>query len=226
LAIGQRQRLFIILAGINTAAAIAITVAIMLVPAGRLSHALMGDLIVAAAALFAGGMTPLLLVGRESMTVTLALAVSVIVLMGAGIEAHERVAPLVSYRGLAEIIVPYASRGCRLMSYGHFEQSLPFYTGARETLVNYRGELAPFGPVHDPKGDVFATTSQLQKAWAGNQCTVLVANRLDLARLSNLLFPVPTVIGCEGKKFALYNQPLPPHAQNAGAAPDCSNKKS
>jgi hypothetical protein len=38
---------------------------------------------------------------------------------------------------------------------------------------------------------------------------VLIANRADLARLADFLTPHPAVIGCEGKKLALYNQPSP-----------------
>jgi 4-amino-4-deoxy-L-arabinose transferase-like glycosyltransferase len=203
----QRRWLFAIFAGINTGAAIAVTVAITVMPAQGLRHALVGATIVAAAALFAGGVTPLLFAGLEPITVALVLAISVIVMMVAGIDARERIAPLVSYRGLAESIAPYTDHGCRLTSYRHFEQALPFYTGVRETLVNYRGELEPFGPLHDPTGDIFATASQLKKAWAANRCVVLVANRSDIATLANLLSPAPTLIGCEGKKLALCNRP-------------------
>jgi len=34
----------------------------------------------------------------------------------------------------------------------------------------------------------------------------LIANRADLAELSKTLNPAPRIIGCEGKKLALYNQ--------------------
>jgi hypothetical protein len=104
------------------------------------------------------------------------------------------------------------------MSYGHFEQSLPFYTGAREILVNYRGELEPFGPLWDPGGNVFATLPQLKAAWASDQCIVLVVNRSDLPALANLPSPVPTLIGCEGKKLAFYNRSASTRARNNWAA--------
>jgi len=224
LAIAQRRRLFMIFAGINTAAAIAIMVTIVVVPARGFSAALTGDAMIVAATLLAGGIL-LVLIGGHTSTVTLTLAMSVIIEMGAGVSARQRVAPLVSYRRLAGIITPYANHGCRVMSYGHFEQALPFYTGAPETLVNYRGELKPFGPLRDPSGSVFATSSQLKRTWAGDDCTVLVANRSDLPTLENLLSPVPILIGCEGKKLVLYNRALAKAAQNERAAPGCSHEE-
>ena len=213
LAIERRRWLFVIFAMINAAAAITLMVVIRIAPAHGLIHALADDIILVAAALLAGGVLPLFFARGKVSTIAVLLAISVIVGIGAGIEARERVAPLVSYRRLAEFVAPYTSRGCRLMSYRHFEQALPFYTGTRETLVSYRGELEPFGPLQDPNGSVFATVAQLKEIWAGEQCSVLVANRLDLPTLVNMLFPAPTLIGCEGKKWALYNRPLDPPAQ-------------
>lgn len=212
----HRRKLLMIFAAINAAAAITITAAILAIPMRELNHALAGDAIITAAALLAGGMAPLFFARGKALMVTLPLAISAIVGIGAGIDARERVAPLVSYRDLAGLITPYANRGCRLMSYRHFEQALPFYTGVQETLVNYRGELEPFGPLHDPSGNAFATAAQLKKAWAAGQCAVLVANRIDVPTLVNLLSPTPTIIGCEGKKWALYNRPLDPSAQMSG----------
>jgi 4-amino-4-deoxy-L-arabinose transferase-like glycosyltransferase len=208
IAIVQKRRLFAVFAAINAAAAISIAVAVMFSLADGLNRAIDGDAMIIAGALLAGGLTPLLFGGSKSETWMIALSISVIAGMGAGIDARKRVAPLVSYRNLAKIVTPYAHHGCKLMSYRHFEQALPFYIGARETLVNYRGELEPFGPLQDPNGDVFATTAQLQKTWGSEQCTVLVANRLDLPLLTNLLSPMPILIGREGKKLALCNRRL------------------
>jgi len=222
----QRRRLFMIFAGINAAAAIAITVVLVAVLGTGFRDVLTGDTMIIAALLLAAGIALVVLSGRDVSTVTFALAVSVIMEMGAGVNARQRVAPFVSYRRLAGIIVPYANQGCRLMSYRHFEQALPFYTGVRETLVNYRGELEPFGPLQDPGGTVFATFSQLKRAWAGHNCIVLVVNRSDLLTLANMLSPAPTLIGCEGKKLALYNRPLATGAQNERVAPGCGDKKS
>jgi len=225
LAMAQRRRLFRIFAGINTAAALAIMVAIGVVPARGLSEALTGDAMIVAVALVAGGIALVLFGSHHTSIVTLVLAMSVIMEIGAGVNARQRIAPLVSYRRLAGIITPYANHGCRVMSFGHFEQALPFYTGTQETLVNYRGELEPFGPLHDPSGSVFATPAQLKRAWSGDDCTVLVANRADLPTLANLLSPAPILIGCEGKKLALYNRKLATAAQNGRAAPGCSHEE-
>lgn len=213
ISVPQRRWLFIIFAAINAGAATALTGIVLVAPSHELSHALGSNALVAAAAMLVGGVAPLLLNSSKPGTVTLALAISVIVGMGAAIDARERVAPLVSYRRLADFVTPYTRRGCRLMSYRHFEQALPFYTGARETLVNYRGELEPFGPLHDPQAEAFATAAQLKEAWATSHCAVLVANRLDVPTLVNFLSPMPTLIGCEGKKLALYNRPLDKPAQ-------------
>ncbi|MBV8360070.1 MAG: glycosyltransferase family 39 protein [Deltaproteobacteria bacterium] len=220
----QRRNLLMIFAAINAAAAITITAAIMVAPGHGLNHILAGDMIIAAIALLTGGMAPLLFARGKTVAVMLPLAISAIVGMGVGIDARERVASLVSYRNLAGLIAPYTSRGCRLMSYRHFEQALPFYTGVQETLVNYRGELEPFGPLHDPNGNIFATAAQLKKAWAADQCVVLVANRIDVPILVNLLSPAPTLIGCEGKKLALFNRPLDPHAQIPGKCASATAK--
>jgi 4-amino-4-deoxy-L-arabinose transferase-like glycosyltransferase len=224
----QRRRLLILFAAINVTAAITITAAILIAPARGLSHTLTGEAFIVAAALLGGAMAPFLLSGGGVGTLTVPLVASVIVAMAAALEARERVAPFVSYRNLAGIVAPYAKRGCRLMSYRHFEQGLPFYTGAQETLVNYRGELEPFGPLHDPDGRVFATVAQLKTAWAAGQCAVLVANRIDLATLVNQLSPAPTLIGCEGKKLALYNRPFEAAPQMAeeclGANPNSRPK--
>ncbi|MBV8054192.1 MAG: glycosyltransferase family 39 protein [Deltaproteobacteria bacterium] len=222
--VAQRRKLLMIFAGISTIGAITITAAILFAPVRQLNHALTGDALIAAAALLAGGIAPLFFARGKAAMVALPVAVSVIVVMGAGIDARERVAPLVSYRNLAGLIAPYADRGCRLMSYRHFEQALPFYTGVRETLVNYRGELEPFGPLHDPIGNVFATAAQLRNAWAANQCVVLVTNRVDVPTLVNLLSPVPTLVGCEGKKLVLYNRPLDLSAQIRQGMPGCGGQ--
>ena len=207
--VAERKRLLLVtFASINTAAALAMTAAVLMAPAGGLRHALAGDAAIAAMALLAGGIAPLLISDCKADVIALQLAVSVIVALVAGNDARRRVAPWVSYRELAKAVAPYAQQGCKLMSFRHFEQALPFYTGARETLVDYRGELQPFGPLSDASGNVFATVEQLKNAWTGGHCTVLIANRVDVPMLINVLSPAPILIGCEGKKLALYNRPL------------------
>ncbi|HEY2485604.1 MAG TPA: phospholipid carrier-dependent glycosyltransferase [Candidatus Binataceae bacterium] len=110
----------------------------------------------------------------------------------------------ISYRDLARQIRPY--EGCVLGSYRHFVQALPFYTGRREILVQYWGELAPFAQTPDERAGFVGTAAKLREVWASNRCVVLIANRGDLEELSKTLNPPPRIIGCEGKKLALYNR--------------------
>jgi 4-amino-4-deoxy-L-arabinose transferase-like glycosyltransferase len=110
----------------------------------------------------------------------------------------------ISYRDLARQIRPY--EGCVLGSYRHFVQALPFYTGRREILVQYWGELAPFAQTPDERAGFVGTAAKLREVWASNRCVVLIANRGDFEELSKTLNPPPRIIGCEGKKLALYNR--------------------
>jgi hypothetical protein len=54
---------------------------------------------------------------------------------------------------------------------------------------------------------------------------VLIANRSDLPVLAKLLSPEPTLIGCEGKKLALYNERPGTSVQNPAVA-SCGDRKS
>jgi len=130
--------------------------------------------------------------------------------MLAGIKAREDGASMFSYRSLARAIAPVIDNGCVLASYRHHVQSLPFYTGARERLVSYQGELAPFAHSTDAKETFITTNAQLSMLWSSGTCVVLVANRNDIGQLLRLLKPTPSIIGCEGKKFALYNRVASP----------------
>ena len=109
-----------------------------------------------------------------------------------------------TYRVLASQVRGYS--GCVLASYRHFEQSLPFYTGQREVLVEYWGELAPFAQSLDERAGFIGTEARLRQLWASERCVVMIANRKDLKDLFKILSPVPRMVGCEGKKVALYNR--------------------
>ena len=117
-----------------------------------------------------------------------------------------------SYRELAEKVEPYLREGCELASYGHFVQALPFYTETRERLVDYRGELAPFGDSRDAAGSFLATDARLRELWSGSRCVILVVNQTDAPRLEAQLKPSPSSVATEGKKLALINRPLAPEA--------------
>ncbi len=122
-------------------------------------------------------------------------------------EGGEDAASIYSYRSLARTIAPIAKEGCLVASYKHQIQSLPFYTDVRERLVLYRGELAPFSNSVDAKDSFVATNEQLRAIWSNNSCMVLIANRNDINPLVDFLRPTPSIIGCEGKKFAMLNHP-------------------
>jgi 4-amino-4-deoxy-L-arabinose transferase-like glycosyltransferase len=137
---------------------------------------------------------------------------AVLVILGGGIffivaigKACNDANQLYSYRSLAKQI-RLLSPGCTLASYKHHIQSLPFYTGQREVLVSYRGELAPEGYLPEARASFINDDTELQRVWAGSACVVLVANVRDLKQLSDALVPTPRLVGREGKKIALVNQ--------------------
>ena len=133
-----------------------------------------------------------------------ALAVSMILVSWIGERARINAGADTTYRVLASQIRGYD--GCVFASYRHFEQSLPFYTGQREVLVEYRGELAPFAQTPDERAGFIGTEARLQQLWASDRCLVMIANRKDLKDLLKILRPTPRIVGCEGKKVALYNR--------------------
>lgn len=130
--------------------------------------------------------------------------------------------PGVSYRGLAQAITPRLQSGCALVSYHHFVQSLPFYTGSHELLAGFRGELAPFADSPDTQAMFIPTDARLAALWSEPGCVIVVANRSDLDHLNALLAPSPVILACEGKKFALTNHAAT--ADDAQAAGGCLEK--
>jgi 4-amino-4-deoxy-L-arabinose transferase-like glycosyltransferase len=142
---------------------------------------------------------------RYTPATVMPVALGVIVAMGIAAKARNDSASMFSYRVLARTTAAYLGDGCLLASYRHHVQALPFYTGERERLVDYRGELAPFGDSPDAASSFIATDARLQALWTSRSCMVLIANRRDLPKLQHLLNPAPSIIGCEGKKLALYN---------------------
>lgn len=147
--------------------------------------------------------------GRRVAAALCVLGLGVIVGLAMLSKARFDAQPLGSYRRLARAATPFLGPKCRLMSYRHFIQSLPFYTSQREALVRYRGELAPFSFSPDARESFIPTDAALAREWR-RHCAVMVADRRDLAHLRSLLAPHPiTIIGCEGKKLALYNRAIP-----------------
>jgi 4-amino-4-deoxy-L-arabinose transferase-like glycosyltransferase len=124
---------------------------------------------------------------------------------------REDASSISTYRKLARTVEPYLAGDCTLASYRHYVQSLPFYTRRRETRVEYWGELSEFSPPSQGKSPfVIGSDARLRQVWSSGACMVLIANDRDRKALADSLKPAPAVIGCEGKKLALYNAALAP----------------
>jgi predicted small secreted protein len=120
--------------------------------------------------------------------------------------AREHASSISTYRNLAHIVQPFAARDCILGSYRHYIQSLPFYTGRRETRVLYWGELSEVSPATQVKSPfIIGSDARLGEIWSSGACMILIANARDLPALRSTLKPAPVILGFEGKKFALYN---------------------
>ncbi|MGZ6228238.1 MAG: glycosyltransferase family 39 protein [Candidatus Binataceae bacterium] len=216
------RKLFGSLALLNLAATAAVAIARVYF-ATQAEPALLADAFAGIAALTATSFVALAIVwwGRAAGVATGVLALGVTMALGMMVKARTDAQPLVSYRELAHAIEPYLVPDCRLASYRHFVQALPFYTGHREALVDYRGELAPFGFGPDASASFIRNDADLVQMWRGPGCAVLVVNRSDLPHIRALLGRGATIIGCEGKKLGLYNRAIaePPTAHLCIPAP-------
>ncbi|MGH7905523.1 MAG: phospholipid carrier-dependent glycosyltransferase, partial [Candidatus Binataceae bacterium] len=150
--LGVYRRGFIAWFAIINVAAGACAMAAILLAARRISGPLAidgaivaGALIVTAAATWAASY-------RDRRRIAVAvIALGMLIAAGSAAKAREDGAALFSYRRLADTIKPYLIPNSVFASYHHFVQSLPFYTGHREALVGYRGELAPFSRSTDAR---------------------------------------------------------------------------
>lgn len=152
--------------------------------------------------------------GRRPGTFVLTLAMGMVLIMGIAARARRDGASLNTYRNLAVQMSKQLRPGCIVGSYRHNVHSIPFYTGYREALVSYRGELAPFGDSPDAAASFINSDTELRNLWSSGGCVMLIVNRKDLPTLADLS-PAPVIVGCEGKKFALFNRP------DAKPAVDC-----
>lgn len=201
----------------------AIAIVLLVVLRSKLSPGLAFDGTAIACAIAVGAVAAWLLAIRTANGgyVSAAIALAMVTTIWLGGQARDHVEAQTTYRSLARQIQPYAR--CVIGSYRHYVQSLPFYSGQREILVEYRGELAPFAQTTDERAGFIGSEAKLREAWGSDKCMVLIANRKDLDGLKKSLDPAPQVIGCEGKKFALYNrepsQTTPGCAESAAATP-------
>ena len=157
----------------------------------------------------AGGGILMYALGRESSRIPYAIgaiALAMLAMVPLTNRAREHASSISTYRNLAHIVQPFAARDCILGSYRHYIQSLPFYTGRRETRVLYWGELSEVSPATQAKSPfIIGSDARLGQIWSSGACMILIANARDLPALRNTLKPAPVILGFEGKKFALYN---------------------
>jgi len=147
--------------------------------------------------------------GRETSRVPYAIgaiALAMLATVPLASRVREHVSSVSTYRNLAHIVQPFLATDCVLGSYRHYIQSLPFYTGRRETRVLYWGELSEVSPtpVAEPQF-IIGSEARLAQIWSSGACMILIANERDLPALRNSLRPPPAILGFEGKKSALYN---------------------
>ena len=156
-----------------------------------------------------GGGLLMYALGRESSRLPYAIgaiALAMLAMVPLTNRAREHASFISTYRNLAHIVQPNLARDCILGSYRHYIQSLPFYTGRRETRVLYWGELSEVSPATQVKSPfIIGSDARLGEIWSSGACMILVANARDLPALRSTLKPAPVILGFEGKKFALYN---------------------
>ncbi len=223
--IDRKRRIGIL--SVLTTINIVLAVAVMVVAVEirrPLIDAVGNDAIVASGALAVASMAALAIawLNRDATTVgpiAGALAIGMMVALGAMAKAREDAEPFTSYRRLAHEVSPYLGAGCVLASYRHQIQALPFYLEKREVLIGYRGELAPFGGGADAAPTFIPTDRRLAGEWSSRPCVVVIANHRDAPHLELLLKPAPAIIGREGKKVALFNGAAAPSGGGSSARP-------
>jgi 4-amino-4-deoxy-L-arabinose transferase-like glycosyltransferase len=207
-----RRRLFGVVAIANLVLAAGLCVLFELARA-PISPALGFDGVLIAAVLAAGAIA-MYVFGRTASRLSYAIgALSIAMLVTVPLSARVRddASVISTYRNLANAVGRYLAADCTLASYRHYVQSLPFYTRVRESRVEYWGELSEVSPPASGKSPfLIGSEARLLQAWSSGACMVLIANARDLKGLEDSLKPAPVVIGCEGKKFALYNGALAP----------------
>ncbi|HXW84361.1 MAG TPA: phospholipid carrier-dependent glycosyltransferase [Candidatus Binataceae bacterium] len=202
----QARRIVRTFAVVNGAVIVACAIGVF-VPLRDVSVSVRIDALIAVAALSLAAIICAAFVTDASHTWVTAGGLALAVLLVSWSAGHLRngLAELTSYRSLAQSLAPYLTPDCVLGSYRHYVQALPFYTGLRETPVEYFGEIAEFEPANDRPDAFIGRESRLRELWSSQRCFILVANQNDLAPLEKLLSPRPAMLGCEGKKVALAN---------------------
>jgi 4-amino-4-deoxy-L-arabinose transferase-like glycosyltransferase len=204
----SRRRLLAIVAIPNLALVAAILIFFAVAPVRIVFDGLLIGVVVAAGAI------AMYALGRSASRVPYAIgavALAMIASVPLAARLREDASSISTYRNLANAVRPYLAGDCSLASYRHYIQSLPFYTHNRETRVEYWGELSEVSPPVTGKSPyLIGSEARLRQVWSSGACMVLIANDRDLKGLDDSLKPTPVVVGCEGKKFALYNGALAP----------------
>ena len=207
-----RRRLLAVIAIANFALAAILLVLFKLVLA-PINSELGQDGLLIAAVLIAGAIAMYLL-ERSASRVPYAIgaiALTMLATVALAARVREDASSISTYRNLAMTVRPYLAGYCTLASYRHYVQSLPFYTRQRETRVEYWGELSEVSSPSPGKSPfLIGSDSRLRQVWSSGACMVLIANDRDFRALQDSLKPAPVIIGCEGKKLALYNGTLAP----------------
>jgi 4-amino-4-deoxy-L-arabinose transferase-like glycosyltransferase len=222
----SRRRLFALIAIANLVLASAVFILLEL--ARGPTNAPLGSDALLIAAVLAAGVTAMYGLGHTAARVPYAigaLALAMLATVPLSARMRENASSISTYRNLARAVQPYLAGDCALASYRHYVQSLPFYTRSRETRVEYWGELSEVSPPTSAKSPfLIGSEARLRQIWSSGSCMVLIANARDLKTLDDSLKPAPVVLGCEGKKFALYNGALAP-PPSAAACVDSGVKK-
>jgi 4-amino-4-deoxy-L-arabinose transferase-like glycosyltransferase len=214
----NRARLVLaVFAGLNVIGAIAAPICVVALR-GRLPPAVLLDALAIVALFAAIGIIPFLVDHQAARpgAAVIAIVLGMILVMGVADRARKDAASLTTYRTLAQQMSPHLRPGCIVGSYRHDVHSIPFYTGFREALISYRGELAPFGDGPDAAASFINSDDDMRKLWSSASCFVIVANRKDLKTLETLT-PPPTLVGCEGKKVAIFNRSVAHPIEGCGA---------
>ncbi|MGO9056773.1 MAG: phospholipid carrier-dependent glycosyltransferase [Candidatus Binataceae bacterium] len=179
----------------------------------KLPPALVTDGLWLAAGLALCGLMSLSKVRRPtSLGVMLAVAAGVALIFAAGMKARSDMSALYTSRELAREIEAYVPPGgCLIASDHRFLQALPFYTGIREALVGYKGELEPFSHGPDAAGSFIGDRMAFTQLWSTSPCTMLIADGAWIAQIYlETLKPTPIVIAHEGASVVLYHGPRMP----------------
>jgi 4-amino-4-deoxy-L-arabinose transferase-like glycosyltransferase len=168
----RRRRIFGAFVVANAMIVVAVSAAAIFLIHRDIDTALVIAAVSAAAATLLGASVAYALArkDRHIAATLLSVALGAIVTMAIAIKARDDAASMFSYRLLARTVTAYVGDGCLLASYRHHVQALPFYTGQREQLVGYRGELAPFGDSPEAAASFIATDMRLQALWASHSC--------------------------------------------------------